>query len=99
MRLSWPLVGRTEEMRAIETAIADPDVAGVLIYGAEGVGKSRITREALAVVAATSTADVVLGVDDVHLLDELSVFVVHQIVHRRAAQSNFDSSRWRAGSR
>ena len=28
----------------------------------------------------------VLGVDDVHLLDELSTFVVHQIVQRGAAK-------------
>lgn len=39
--------------------------------------------------ALTSTPDggrVVVGVDDVHLLDDLSTFVVHQIVHRRAAK-------------
>ena len=36
--------------------------------------------------AAPPAADVVLGVDDVHLLDELSTFVVHQIVQRGAAK-------------
>ena len=36
--------------------------------------------------AASSTATVVVGVDDVHLLDDLSTFVVHQIVQRRAAK-------------
>ncbi len=36
--------------------------------------------------AASSAATVVLGVDDVHLLDDLSTFVVHQIVQRRAAK-------------
>jgi DNA-binding CsgD family transcriptional regulator len=35
--------------------------------------------------AASSAAKVVVGVDDVHLLDDLSTFVVHQIVQRGAA--------------
>ena len=36
--------------------------------------------------AASSATKVVLGVDDVHLLDDLSTFVVHQIVQRGAAK-------------
>ena len=36
--------------------------------------------------AAPSGAKVVVGVDDVHLLDDLSTFVVHQIVQRGAAK-------------
>jgi DNA-binding CsgD family transcriptional regulator len=36
--------------------------------------------------AAPSGARVVVGVDDAHLLDELSAFVVHQIVQRGAAK-------------
>src|SRR6185503_412439 len=36
--------------------------------------------------AASSGADVVIGVDDAHLLDDLSTFVVHQIVQRGAAK-------------
>jgi DNA-binding CsgD family transcriptional regulator len=36
--------------------------------------------------AASSAGKVVLGVDDVHLLDDLSTFVVHQIVQRGAAK-------------
>ncbi len=133
MFLSWPLAGRSEEMRTIEAAISAPEVAGVLIRGAAGVGKSRTAREALSVAAsrgcetrwtvgtssaqaiplgaftawapsdvtdtvqllrgviesltaAPSKATVVLGVDDVHLLDELSTFVVHQIVARGEAK-------------
>ena len=133
MGLSWPLIGRTGEMKAVEAAIAAPAVSGVLLRGAEGVGKSRIAREALraaagrgyetrwtagassaraiplgafsawvssdatdtvqllekvieALTAAPSATRVVLGVDDVHLLDDLSAFVVHQIVQRGAAK-------------
>lgn len=133
MRLSWPLTGRTEEMRAIEAAILAPDVSGIVVSGAAGVGKSRIAREALSAAASrgcevrwaigTSAARIlplgvfaawaqsgvadtvqlvrgvidslasaptgttaVLGVDDVHLLDELSTFVVEQIVQRTAAK-------------
>ena len=132
MRLSWPLVGRSEEMRAIEAAIVASDVSGIVVCGAAGVGKSRIAREALSaavsqgregrwavgtsaaraiplgaftawaqpgvtdtlqllrgvmesLTAAPSGATVVLGVDDVHLLDDLSIFVLHQIVQRGAA--------------
>jgi DNA-binding CsgD family transcriptional regulator len=129
----WPLVGRSEEMRAIEAAILASDASGIVIYGAAGVGKSRIAREALLVAeshgcegrlgvgassaraiplgvfsgwapsgvtdtvqllrgvvesltATSSGAAVVVGVDDVHLLDDLSIFVVHQIVQRGAAK-------------
>ena len=132
MRLSWPLVGRSEGMRTIEAAIVASDVSGIVVCGAAGVGKSRIAREALSaavsqgregrwavgtsaaraiplgaftawaqpgvtdtlqllrgvmesLTAAPSGATVVLGVDDVHLFDDLSIFVLHQIVQRSAA--------------
>jgi DNA-binding CsgD family transcriptional regulator len=133
VRLSWPLTGRTEEMRAIEAAILASDVSGIVIFGAAGVGKSRIAREALSAAASrgcegrwavgTSSArrlplgaftawaqsgvtdtvqlvrgvlesltaapadtTVVVAVDDVHLLDDLSTFVVQQIVQRGTAK-------------
>ena len=133
MGLSWPLTGRTQEMRRIEAALSAPAGAGILVCGAAGVGKSRIAREALSAIAsqggetrwtvgsssalaiplgaftawapsgvsdtvqllqgviesltaAPSATEVVVGVDDAHLLDELSTFVVHQIVQRGAAK-------------
>ncbi|GAB93097.1 AAA family ATPase, partial [Gordonia rhizosphera] len=133
MRLSWPMVGRTKEMRIVEAALSAPAESGILISGPEGVGKSRIAREALSAVAAkgggtrwtagtsaardiplgafsawvpagvsdtvsvlqgviealtaaSSASGVVVGVDDVHLLDDLSAFVVHQIVARGTAK-------------
>jgi DNA-binding CsgD family transcriptional regulator len=119
-------------MRIVQAAISNPDVSGIVVCGAAGVGKSRIAREALAAAAeagstvrwagATASAQalplgafaayaesatdslqlvrsvidsltagpegaqVVLGVDDAHLLDDLSAFVLHQIVQRRGAK-------------
>jgi DNA-binding CsgD family transcriptional regulator len=117
----------------MEATIAAPDASGLVVYGAIGVGKSRVAREALSVAeshgcecrwavgtssgrgiplgafaawapsgvtdtvqllrgaiesltATSSGAPVVVCVDDVHLLDELSIFVVHQIVQRGAAK-------------
>jgi DNA-binding CsgD family transcriptional regulator len=133
MRFAWPLTGRTEELQAIEAALSAPDVSGIVVSGAAGVGKSRIAREALtaaasegcevrwavgsssakalplgalaswadsastdslelvrgaveALTAATSGAPVIVGVDDAYLLDDLSTFVLHQIVQRGAAK-------------
>ncbi len=133
MRLSWPLIGRSEQLRTIKTAVAASDTPGIVVCGAAGVGKSRIAREALsaavsrgwegrwavgtsaaraiplgaftawsqpgvtdtlqlprAVMEALTTAPsgvpVVLAVDDVQLLDDLSVFVLLQIVQRGAAK-------------
>jgi len=129
----WPFIGRSEEMQAIEAAILASDVSGIVVYGAAGVGKSRIAREALSaaeshgcegrlavgtssaraiplgvfsawaqsgvtdtvqllrgviesLTSAAAGATVVVCVDDVHLLDDLSIFVVHQIVQRGAAK-------------
>ena len=133
MRMRWPLIGRSEEMRAIQAAISASDVSGIVVYGAAGVGKSRVAREALSaaeshgcegrlavgtssareiplgvlsawapsgvtdtvqllrgvielLTAGPSDAAVVMVVDDVHMLDDLSTFVVHQIVQRGAAK-------------
>src|ERR1700753_442691 len=47
MQMRWPLVGRSAEMRAIQAAISASDVSGIVVYGAAGVGKSRLAREAL----------------------------------------------------
>jgi DNA-binding CsgD family transcriptional regulator len=133
VHLSWPLTGRSAELRLVNGALSGSDPAGIVVGGAAGVGKSRIAREGLAAAAsrgcetrwAVGTASaralplgafakwagsadmdtlqlvrgviesltsaprgtpVVVGVDDAHLLDDLSTFVLHQIVQRRAAK-------------
>jgi DNA-binding CsgD family transcriptional regulator len=120
-------------MRGIEAAMSASDTSGIVVWGAAGVGKSRIAHAALAAVAshgyeprwavgtssgqtiplgaftawaqsgATDTvallrgvidsltsssagSTVAVAVDDAHLLDDLSAFVLHQIVQRRAAK-------------
>lgn len=133
VRLSWPLVGRSEQLRIIKAALAASDTSGIVVCGSAGVGKSRIAREALSaavaagwegrwavgtsaaraiplgaftawaqpgvtdtlqlpravmesLTAAAADVPVVLAVDDVQLLDDLSVFVLDQIVQRGAAK-------------
>ena len=120
-------------MQTIEAAISAPDVSGIVVSGAAGVGKSRIAREALiaaaskgcevrwavgtssakalplgalaswadsastdtltlvrgaieSLVAAPPGTPVIVGIDDAYLLDDLSTFVLHQIVQRDAAK-------------
>lgn len=132
VRLQWSLIGRAEEMQLVDAATSDPELAGIVVSGAAGVGKSRIAREALSHAEtggrsirwamgtssaqglplgafasfADSTAEdslelvrnvirsltpaspapgPVIGVDDVHLIDDLSAFVLHQIVDRGLA--------------
>ena len=52
MRLTWPLIGRSEELGFIESALSAPEISGVVISGAAGAGKSRVAREALGLFAA-----------------------------------------------
>jgi len=33
MRMRWPLIGRSEEMQAIQAAISASDVSGIVVYG------------------------------------------------------------------
>jgi DNA-binding NarL/FixJ family response regulator len=51
-----------------------------------GPDPARLVRQASeALVAGAGRAGVIVGVDDAHLLDELSAVLVHQLVLRRAA--------------
>src|SRR5262249_2551254 len=53
---------------------------------ATGTDTREVVRGVIeSLTAASPGASVVLGVDDVHLLDDLSALVRHQIVQRRAA--------------
>lgn len=45
--MSWPLVGRDEELKLISAAMDDPESGGVALVGPPGVGKSRLGRQAL----------------------------------------------------
>ena len=54
---------------------------------AADVDNLQLVRSVVDALTSTSTgATVVVGVDDVHLLDDLSAFVLHQIVRRRTAK-------------
>ena len=55
--------------------------------GSAGTDRLQLVRSVIdSVTSAPPGKTVVLGVDDVHLLDELSTFVLHQIVQREAAK-------------
>lgn len=43
----WPLVGRTEVLRALREAVINPGARGFVLAGAAGVGKSRLAAEVL----------------------------------------------------
>ncbi|NUR88934.1 MAG: hypothetical protein HOY71_33020, partial [Nonomuraea sp.] len=43
----WPLVGRSAELRTLTEAVTRPDLAGVVVVGPAGVGRTRLAREAL----------------------------------------------------
>lgn len=71
--LTWPLVGRDEEIMAIADLMGDRDRQGLVIAGAAGTGKSRLALETLAlaskigwvglrVAASRASATVPLGV-------------------------------------
>lgn len=73
---------------AVATASARmlPLGAFAATLGVVGPDPARLVRQASeALVAGAGRAGVVVGVDDVHLLDELSAVLVHQLVLRRAA--------------
>ena len=62
---------------------------GALSSWAESAGDDNVELIRNAIASLTSSSPgktVVLGVDDVALLDDLSTFVVHQIIQRRAAK-------------
>src|ERR1700754_3301842 len=45
--IEWPLIGREDELQAVEEARAQPGCRGVILSAAPGVGKSRVARAAL----------------------------------------------------
>ena len=46
MAVEWPLVGRDGDLGAVEAALDDPILCGVVVVGAHGVGKTRLAAEA-----------------------------------------------------
>lgn len=73
----------------IGTSSARSIPLGALAAWAEPAEKDNLELVRRAIAALTSSAPgagVVLGVDDATLLDDLSTFVVHQIIQRRSAK-------------
>jgi DNA-binding CsgD family transcriptional regulator len=55
-QLSWPFVGRNEELEWIASARRDASCCGVVLSGPAGVGKTRLAKEVLAAAAAGGAA-------------------------------------------
>jgi len=71
---------------ATASARALPLGAFAATLGVVGADPARLVRQASeALLAGAGRAGVVVGVDDAHLLDELSAVLVHQLVLRRVA--------------
>ncbi|AWI27400.1 helix-turn-helix transcriptional regulator [Streptomyces sp. ICN441] len=86
----WPLVGRAAQLAVCEEVLSDPRRSALLIFGAAGVGKSRLAEEVLSrpvagrsvsrAVATTAAAQVPLGAvahllpDGVDMSDPVSGF-------------------------
>jgi hypothetical protein len=71
---------------ATASARALPLGAFAATLGVIGPDSARLVGQASeALLAGAGRAGVIVGVDDAHLLDELSATVVHQLVLRRAA--------------
>ena len=96
MHRLWPLTARQLELDEIHRELAGADVAGVLIVGPAGVGRTRlateiarewdgpvrwvVTHASLSTVPlAAAASELVLVVDDAHLLDDASAAGLLQI--------------------
>ncbi len=49
MSVIWPLTGRAEELERLRQIVVARDVAGIILIGPAGVGKTRLAKECLAV--------------------------------------------------
>lgn len=80
------LAGRTHRHWIVGTASARTVPLGAFadIASAFGPDPLRRTREVIDALTA-SGADTIVGVDDAHLLDDLSAFTIHQLVTRHLA--------------
>ena len=71
------MTGRGEALQAIADRLEGSE-RGVVVGGSAGVGKTRLTDA----LAAETDGRLLLLVDDVHLIDEMSALVVHQVIVR-----------------
>lgn len=56
MPVSWPLVGRREELAFVEDALGQTVSRGLILAGAAGVGKSRLAKESIARAGSSGLA-------------------------------------------
>ncbi|WP_084195694.1 helix-turn-helix domain-containing protein [Streptosporangium amethystogenes] len=73
-RSPWPFTARAEEFDLVRRNLS-AGRRGIVVTGAAGSGRSRLTAEAV----PEAMRDAVLVVDDAHLLDDASAALVHEL--------------------
>ncbi|MEV4379361.1 LuxR C-terminal-related transcriptional regulator [Streptosporangium sp. NPDC049644] len=73
-RSPWPFTARAEELDLVRRNLS-AGRRGIVVTGAAGSGRSRLTAEAV----PEAMRDSVLVVDDAHLLDDASAALVHEL--------------------
>lgn len=87
--LSWAATNKYETRWVVATSSAQSLPLGALYAwaGSDAADSLQLVRRVIgALTDAPAEATVVVGVDDAQLLDDLSTFVLHQIVQRRMAK-------------
>jgi predicted ATPase len=89
------VAGRCEPRWVVATRSGRALPLGAFTEWIGGTGRDPAALVRSVIKALTASPDgrpVVVAVDDAHLLDDLSAFVVHHLVHRQLVQSYCDSA-------
>ena len=92
MPTTWPLVGRVAELAVVATAM-DGGVAGVLLAGPPGVGKTRLATESLELARARGWSSALVRANRAAASIPFGAFAPHLPRTFRSAQGEADTLR------